>query len=130
MFICDGRLGFPRPARELEIPVPSILTEGSTLLLVEGIMTRLYARGEERDEIVMFKGLRGQDLIVPKSREDLLESVLESWFVHHAVVLVQREQLLRSFKPSFRCLGRQHAGHFERRELPCVVCDLVHRVVL
>jgi hypothetical protein len=102
IFICDGWLGFPRAARELEIPVPPILTKGSTLLFVEGVVTHLYAGGGERDEIVMFKGLRGQDLIAPKPRDDLLESVLEGWFVYHAVVPVQREQLLSSFKPLFR----------------------------
>ena len=57
-------------------------------LLVESIVAGLYTPGEERSQVVDTKGPGGQDIIVLELGDDVIEGVLEGWFVHHAVALV------------------------------------------
>jgi len=76
------------------------------------------------------KGPGGQDIIVLEPGDDVNEGVLEGQPIHHAVVLVQQEQLPSNFRSVFRRLEREHACYFRGRESPCVVCDLVQYVAL
>ena len=89
-----------------------------------------YTPGEERSQVVDTKGPGGQDIIVLELGDDVNEGVLEGWLIHHAVLLVQQEQLPSNFKAVFWRLGRQHTCYSRGRELPCVVHDLVQYVVL